>query len=218
MAPSLLQKIANKYSKSLIVEYWNSIYKDVPLTQLTELNTKNTRLLATRLDLLHLMPKNGVVAELGVDKGDFSTEILKLTLPKKLHLVDIWHTKRYDSKKKNYVQERFQQEANSGKLAINIGLSTEVADSFEDSYFDWIYIDTDHSYNTTIQELEKYRLKLKKGGIIAGHDFVRGSWKGLVRYGVIEAVYEFCVKYNWEIIFLTSEIDINPSFAIREIS
>ncbi len=37
------------------------------------------------------------------------------------------------------------------------------------------------------------------------------------RYGVIEAVYEFCSKYNWEILFLTTELETNPSFAIKKI-
>ena len=55
-------------------------------------------------------------------------------------------------------------------------------------------------------------------GIIAGHDYILGNWDGLVRYGVIESVYEFCVRYNWEIIFLTTELNNSPSFAIRRIT
>ena len=37
---------------------------------------------------------------------------------------------------------------------------------FKDDYFDWIYIDTDHSYPTTIGELEAYAPKIKENGII----------------------------------------------------
>ena len=81
-----------------------------------------------------------------------------------------------------------------------------------------MYVDTSHSYKTTFEELERYSKKVKKGGYIAGHDYVIGNWDGLVRYGVIEAVYEFCVKHNWEIAFLTSELNDSPSFAIRRIS
>jgi hypothetical protein len=72
-------------------------------------------------------------------------------------------------------------------------------------------------YKTTTDELQSYHLKIKPNGIIAGHDFILGNWDGIVRYGVIEAVYEFCVKYNWEIIYLTTELYTNPSFAIRKI-
>ena len=43
-----------------------------------------------RQELLHLMPKGGVCAELGVWKGDFSQRILDVTSPRELHLVDPW--------------------------------------------------------------------------------------------------------------------------------
>lgn len=39
----------------------------------------------------------------------------------------------------------------------------------------------------------------------------------MVRYGVIEAVYEFCAKYDWELLYITAENEGNPSFAIRRI-
>ena len=57
---------------------------------------------------------------------------------------------------------------------------------------------------------------MKKGGIIAGHDYIIGNWNDGHRYGVIEAVREFCLKYHWEMIYLTHELDDHPSFAIRE--
>ena len=101
-------------------------------------------------------------------------------------------------------------------MVINYGLSTDVANDFSDNYFDWIYIDTDHSYTTTKAELEMYASKMKAGGIIAGHDYTMGNWKGLIRYGVIEAVYEFCHKQNWEIIYITMDLNEYPSFAIRK--
>ena len=102
-------------------------------------------------------------------------------------------------------------------LKINIGLSTEVVKDFNDNYFDLVYIDTSHSYKTTIEELELYSEKVKIDGVIAGHDYILGNWNGMIRYGVIEAVHEFCVKHNWEIMYLTTELNDNPSFAIRRI-
>ncbi len=102
-------------------------------------------------------------------------------------------------------------------MEINLGLSTEVVSQFRDKYFDWIYIDTSHNYIVTKQELEMYQSKIRDGGIIAGHDYVRWDRAGFGRYGVIEAVTEFCVHYDWEIIYLTVENNGNPSFAIRKI-
>jgi len=50
----------------------------------------------------------------------------------------------------------------------------------------------------------------------SGHDFFNGNWLSGLRYGVREAVHEFCVVEGWEFVFLTMEIGDNPSFAIRK--
>lgn len=165
-----------------------------------------------------MLPKNGVVAELGVDAGSFSAQILSLNNPNKLHLIDNWGSKRYNKYKQVIVIGKFQEEISSGKVEIHIGLSTEVANEFPSDYFDWIYIDTSHSYETTKAELELYAEKVKQGGYMAGHDFIIGNWNSMIRYGVIEAVYEFCVKHDWELIYITSELNTHPSFAIRRIT
>jgi|TARA_B110000967_G_scaffold1410_1_gene1462 hypothetical protein len=202
-----------------VVKKGNSfISSKIPKTELSKIHVNNAKLLTTREELLSLLPMGGVVAELGVDQGDFSESILNITKPQKLHLIDSWGDKRYNQKKRKSVENRFFKEVKENSIEINIGLSTEVVTNFKDNYFDWIYIDTTHSYKTTIEELEAYRTKIKPNGYITGHDFILGNWDDLVRYGVIEAVYEFCVKYDWEVLYITTEIENNPSFAIRRIS
>lgn len=178
---------------------------------------RNTKLLLNRNDLLKMLPKQGVVAELGVDEGTFSEKILNICHPKKLVLVDFWGTERYNLQKRKGVEEKFSSQIESGEVQIEIGFSTKVGERFQNDYFDWIYIDTDHSYETTIKELELWAPKVKADGIIAGHDYIIGNWNDMIRYGVIEAVYEFCSKHHWEIIFLTMEHDAHPSFAIKKI-
>ena len=56
---------------------------------------------------------------------------------------------------------------------------------------------------------------MKPDGLICGHDYVTGNMAGLAMYGVINAVKEFCVSHNWELVYLTA--DASPSFAIRKI-
>ncbi len=46
--------------------------------------------LATRAEMLKLVPKGGVMAEIGVFRGEFSKMILEECLPKKFYMVDIW--------------------------------------------------------------------------------------------------------------------------------
>ncbi len=190
----------------------------IPKIDLSTEHIQNTKVLANRTDLLKLLPKGGVVAELGVNKGGFSADILEHTAPEKLHLIDMWGSKRYNQDIRKSVESRFANELASGKVEINLGLSTGVVNDFKEAYFDWIYIDTDHSYQTTKAELEMYASKMKPGGIMAGHDYTVCNWNGLVRYGVIEAVHEFCKNQNWEIIYLSMEMTVKPSFAIRKLS
>jgi hypothetical protein len=222
MAKSITQKIVRSSYRNLVHPIMKRVARrlsaGIPKHPLSQLHVANGRLLESRKVLLEHLPQGGVVAEIGVDEGIFSQSILALNRPERLHLIDLWGSKRYGKAKQHSVEQQFVEEIQTGKVVINLGYSTDVANTFTDHYFDWIYIDTSHSYTVTIAELEAYRTKVKPGGIIAGHDYVICNWNGMVKYGVIEAVYEFCVRHNWEIIFLTTEITDNPSFAIKEIS
>lgn len=206
-----------KRVKPQLIKQLQSLSKGIPQTDLEVKHVKNTKLLPNRSMLLDLLPKNAVAAELGVDFGGFSELILKQCQPKKLHLIDFWGSSRYNVDKKNHVFEKFDKQRSEGQIEINLGLSTVVVDQFEDSYFDWIYIDTDHTYQTTKDELERYAPKIKPGGIMAGHDYISVNPNSWARNGVVEAVHEFCVKENWELIYITNELTDCPSFAIKKI-
>lgn len=215
--PKKLKKKALSVARIYYKKFWEDFDQGVPIYDLEEKHISNLKILTTREEMLNKLPKNGIVAEIGVDQGDFSEKILSSSNPTKLHLVDFWGSRRYNQLKRKSVEEKFKKLISDGKVEINLGLSTDVVETFSDNYFDWIYIDTDHSYKTTIQELNKYSKKIKSKGIIAGHDFIIGNWNTMSRYGVIEAVNEFCVKNNWEIIYLTIEKSTSPSFAIKKI-
>jgi len=188
----------------------------MPSIPLKQENINNTKFLLNREDLLEKLTKEGVCAEIGVASGDFSQLILQKIRPKKLHLIDAWHSERYDDSLESLVRQKFSREIELKQVILNKGLSTEVLPEFEDNYFDWVYIDTVHDYRTTAQELAICREKVKDGGIIAGHDFSMGNWINGYKYGVINAVYEFCRKYGWEMLYITSEL-VEKSFAIREL-
>ena len=203
-------------------EHDNKLEKEkvarIPVYDLSEKHIKNARLLTNREELLKKMKPDAIVAELGVDEGGFSEKILSITNPSKFHLIDLWGSERYNDNKRLSVTTKFKDEIEVGKIEINHGYSTDVVKEFPDNYFDWIYIDTAHSYKVTIEELNAYLPKMKEDGIIAGHDFTQGNWIDRLKYGVIEAVYEFCNKNDWEIIYITSEAMNYPSFAIRKIN
>ena len=190
----------------------------LPKVRLERHFVHNCDLLLNRAELLDRLPKGGVVAELGVDHAKFSREIIKRTMPSRLHLVDVWQCERYHERLFYMISNLFAPQIESGSVVIERKLSTEAAHDYPDAYFDWIYIDTDHSYRTTRAELELYAPKIKPGGLIAGHDYSKGNFVGMYRYGVIEAVHEFCNNYGWEFVFLTFDPFESQSFAIRKIA
>jgi hypothetical protein len=90
--------------------------------------------------LLEMMPKNSVCAEIGVNQGQFTEEILEVVQPKKLHLIDPWagedHAGNYEA-----VCDKFKDQTESGQVEIHREKSQCVYDHFPDQYFDWIYVD-----------------------------------------------------------------------------
>ena len=169
---------------------------------LNERHTSACRVLPTREALLDVLPKGGTIAELGVAFGDFSAKILAGAEPRELHLVDMWEAERYKSGRLQ-VQERFGKEIEAGRIKLHIGKSVDCLARFPDRAFDFIYIDTNHGYDTTIAELRLGAPKIREGGLIAGHDYCTGNIVTPVLYGVIQACHRFCLEEGWRYKFLT---------------
>ena len=211
----MLKRILKIFIRALRIAFFGE--EQMPSIPLGREHMQNCKLLLNRSEMLSELKKGGKVAEIGVAQGDFSELILKITKPDSLHLIDVWSSRTYGTSLFKEVITKFKGEIDKGRIQIHKKLSTDAAGDFEDDYFDWIYIDTTHSYDTTWEELVRYASKVKRDGIIAGHDYTMGIWSSLNRYGVIEAVHEFCVKYRWELVYLTVEPTENQSFAIRRI-
>lgn len=58
--------------------------------------------------------------------------------------------------------------------------SYDIAPRVSDNYFDFIYIDGDHSYEGIKRDLELYLPKIKQGGVVAGHDY-HNQWPGVMK-------------------------------------
>jgi Methyltransferase domain len=184
-------------------------HKDLP-----QRHFDNCRVFSKRSDLLCALPSGGIVAEIGVAYGDFSSEILRLNRPSELHLIDLWKGERYEPGFKN-VTTQFHREIAGGGVVIHRGLSVEIMSSLPSGMFDWVYLDAGHGYAGTVQELALCRRILKKDGRIAGHDFCTGNPYSALPYGVIQAVYEFCLEHDWEMEYVTLDADGHFSFCVR---
>ena len=108
----------------------------------------------SRERLLGRLPQRGVCAEVGVWKGEFSTRILRRTRPKALHLIDAWQFqpaypgRSYGgegAKDQNDMERIFDdlrvRLANEPNVFVHRGMSRDVLRTFDEAYFDWVYID-----------------------------------------------------------------------------
>lgn len=180
----------------------------------------------TRAEMLSIVPKNGVVCEVGVFRGDFAASILAVCEPREMVLIDEWPDRTistgdvdglnrvwgngYDLRRQ--VQERF-----TGKPVRTVrGLSQLALAGFDDDSFDMIYIDADHSREAVTTDLDLALQKVRLGGYIMGHDYLPNYTKNPIvwdRFGVKEAVDEFCGRTGQEICAMA--LDGCTSFAIQ---
>jgi len=86
---------------------------------------------------------------------------------------------------------------------------------FAPDSLDMAYIDTTHSYALTVEELALCEPLIKSHGRIAGHDYCEGNAVTGTRYGVIQAVHEFCLARNWIFDALSLAPDGHLSFSLR---
>lgn len=64
--------------------------------------------------------------------------------------------------------------------------SMDALADFEDGTLDFVYIDGDHCFESCVADIAGWIKKIRPGGIIAGHDYVRH--KGNARIQVMQAV------------------------------
>ncbi len=184
-------------------------------TQLGLKHTQECTLLPDRLYLLDRMPKGANVAEIGVAFGDFSREIRQRCRPNKLHLIDVWGSERYQEGL-NAIRTEFSADIARDAVEIHVGLSIDVLSQIAPGTFDWAYIDTNHTYDTTLSELLLCEKIVGDRGRLAGHDFCTGNVVGAIPYGVVEAVTQFCKERGWQFEYLTVESHGHFSFCLKK--
>lgn len=171
-----------------------------------------------RDNLSQLIPKTAKIAEIGVEYGGFTDIYYRSHY--EVNLIDMWVTEGNDyyfSKRSGQVERGYDQVIKKYKHKDNVRLikekSVDAAKLFEDKYFDWIYIDADHTYEAVKQDILHWLPKLKTGGIISGHDFDPGTDDPNYNlFGVERAVRE-CFKDNFK---LTSEPYYKSWYVIKK--
>jgi predicted O-methyltransferase YrrM len=93
-----------------------------------------------------------------------------------LHCVDLWGDELQSKGKKQNGESIYEQFLINMKpylpnITIHRGNSWDMAENFEDGSCDFVFIDADHEYESVLKDLTAWHPKVKRGGVIAGHDF-----------------------------------------------
>ncbi len=203
----------NKARKTLreLIRDWNQHYSsfiDVA-PSLSAPHLDGCKLVADRYQLLGHLPDNGIVCEVGTDKGDFACCILNIASPAELHIIDISFG-RFD-----YTA---LQAADIRQVAKTYEMdSYECLLTFPDQYFDWIYIDANHYYDAVKRDLSAAKIKVKKDGYIVCNDYTSWSPSSMSKCGVAKAVNEFCIAENWKFVFFALQGNMYCDVALQQI-
>lgn len=117
-----------------------------------------------------------VGAEVGVEQGKFSVSLLDDGL--KVYLVDAWQA--YKGYRDHVSQEKLDGFLEITKEAVKDydahiirGYSMDVVKQFDDESLDFVYIDANHDFQNVTNDIAEWSKKVRKGGIVAGHDYIR---------------------------------------------
>lgn len=200
----------------------SEIEKKVYAQKLTPKMLEKSKLLTNRYEILEYLPKNGVGIEIGVLGGDWSCHLLEITKPSELILADTYNANDYPHKnrfkKSNhefYIKTKF--ETYGERVKVMKGLSWDILSVFPDQYFDWMYIDAAHDYESVKKDLAQCIRVLKPNGYLVMNDYIMYDHFTKEEYGVVQATNEFMVEHNFEMLYFALHPEMFCDVLIRKI-
>lgn len=160
--------------------------------------------------LLTALGLTGRAAEVGTHRGEFSNALLK-KWPGSLRCIDPWSVPPgYEGQAEtlraalggaalraaDMTAARARLARHAPRFTLHKATSAEAADGTPDGSLDFVYIDGDHRYEQVVLDLGLWWPKLRRGGLLAGHDFIcpgetDGGWGAAVQ----PAVLGFCAGH-----------------------
>jgi len=140
-------------------------------------------------------------AEVGVENGRYSAHLCRNIKGLHLRCIDPWTAFGRHS---DADMERTYQNARARLLRFGVQFirkpSLEAARDIPDGSLDFVYIDGLHDFDSVIQDIIAWVPKVKRGGIVSGHDYVP-----IYQYGVIQAVDTYTRIHNIFLWYITHE-------------
>lgn len=162
-------------------------------------------------------------AEIGVEEGIYSEILLKAN--PKLHLicVDAWAA--YEGYRDHMIQEEmdmifrratnrlepyFWRNSGSSSCMLIKGYSVDEAKNIEDESLDFVYIDANHEFVNVVNDIAAWERKVKVGGIIAGHDYIKRKTNAYLMH-VPYALAGYTSAYQIKPLFLLGRKDVKAN-------
>ena len=153
----------------------------------------------SRIDLAKYFNEKGFTkgAEIGVADGRYSEILCQEN--KNLHLICIdlwcpyignWRNNGYQDNAYEFAKNRLKDYNTTLLKSTSVEASLDV----ENDSLDFVFIDGCHSFNNAMLDIILWSDKVKKGGIVSGHDYCH-----FTNSGVVEAVNKYCEIHRIEL-------------------
>ena len=158
---------------------------------------------AGRADLAALLGELGfnLGAEIGVLDGVYSEALCKLNPKLKLFCIDPWERTGNYGDYNNQTLAKCYENAKDRLSKYNCEIikktSADALRYFGDVKLDFVYIDGNHKDPDVTFDVNEWSKKVRSGGIVSGHDFVRvKSRKTDLKWAVKDAVVNYVAVNN----------------------
>jgi len=163
-------------------------------------------------------------AEVGVEQGLYSELICQKNPGVKLFCIDAWTAyKGYRDHTGQAKLDSFYEITKERMKPYNAelirGFSLDVVNQFEDDSLDFVYIDANHEFVHVVEDIAAWERKVRVGGILAGHDYIRRKTNGYLMH-VPMAIHGWCESYQVKPLFVLgrkeAKANLNPKRELRD--
>ena len=122
-----------------------------------------------------------VGAEVGVLDGDYAITLCREIPGLKYYGIDNWHVAEgMPNHKHRGKYEHVLEILKPYNATVIRKLSMEAVNEFENNSLDFVYIDANHQFDSVVEDIIHWTKKVRKGGIVAGHDYEESNTKGVI--------------------------------------
>lgn len=152
--------------------------------------------------------------EIGVERGIYSEVLCQANPNLHLSCVDPWQARAYEpgthgvemdqESFDNRYKETVERLAPYNCTIIRKG-SMEALNDFADDFLDFVYIDANHDFVNFTNDLHYWKKKVRKGGIVAGHDYAKFPFNKFNH--VRKALRAYAISYAMFPLFIVGSME-----------